>query len=207
MGLLIATALGSVPYAAHRIQRVSGSAVTADVGMLPHRQVGLVLGCSPRLRSGLPNEYFENRMEAAATLFRAGKVDHLLVSGDNHVVTYDEPTAMKDALVGLGVPADRIVLDYAGFSTLDSVVRAKRVFGLSSFCVVSQKDHAMRAIYIAQSNGIDAVAFAARDVSTLSGLRTRMRESLARVRALLDVHILRRSPRFLGPRIPIGERA
>ena len=107
----------------------------------------------------------------------------------------------------LGVPEDRIVLDYAGFSTLDSVVRAKKVFGLSDFCVITQRDHALRAIYIAKANGIDAVGFPARDVSALNGLRTRVRESLARVRTLLDIHLLGRKPHFLGPSIDIGSTA
>jgi SanA protein len=199
--------LGAIFYAARRIENSSGAALQPEMAALPHKRVGLVLGCSPVLRSGVPNLYFQNRIMAAAALFRAQKVDYLLVSGDNHVVTYDEPTAMKSALVRLGVPEDRIVLDYAGFSTLDSIVRAKKVFGLSEFCVVTQREHALRAIYIAKSNGIEAVAFPAVDVPMLSGLRTTMRESLARVRTLLDVHVLGRKPHFLGPRIEIGKNA
>jgi SanA protein len=202
-GALIA--ILAILYAAHRIEKTSVAALEANVTVLPHKRVGLVLGCSPVLRSGAPNWYFENRMAAAAAVFQAGKVDYLLVSGDNHIATYDEPTAMKQALVRLGVPEDRIVLDYAGFSTLDSVVRAKKVFGLSDCCVITQRDHALRAIYIARANGINAVGYPAKDVTKLAGLRTRMRESLARVRTLLDVHILGREPHFLGPAIVIGK--
>ena len=108
--------------------------------------------------------YFVNRMEAAAAVFKAGKADYLLVSGDNHTAGYDEPTAMKDALVRLGVPEERIALDYAGFSTSDSVLRAKLVFGLTQFSIISQRDHALRAIYIANHHHLDAVGFAAEDV-------------------------------------------
>jgi SanA protein len=111
---------------------------------------------------------------------------------------------MKDALVKRGVPADRVVLDHAGFSTLDSVVRAKKVFGLSELCVITQRDHAQRALYIAQTQGISAVAYPAKDVSVRQGLRTRLREALARVRTLLDLHVLGRKPRFLGAKIEIG---
>jgi SanA protein len=204
IGLL---SVAAVMYAARRIERFSAISVQSDIAALPHKRVGLVLGCSPVLRSGSTNLFFEHRIVAAAALFRAGKIDYLLLSGDNHVFTYDEPTAMKRALVGLGVPEDRIVLDYAGFSTLDSVVRAKKVFGLSDFCVITQREHALRAIYIARANGIEVVAFPAQDVPTLSGLRTAMRESLARVRTLLDVHVVGRKPHFLGPKIEIGKPA
>ena len=187
------------------IEKNSAALVSDDTAAIPHRRVGLVLGCSPRLGDGSPNLYFSNRIAAAVELFKAGRVDYLLVSGDNHAAHYDEPTAMRDALVAGGVPAGRIALDYAGFRTLDSVVRAKKVFGLSAFCVITQRDHAMRALYIAQQNGIDAVGFAAVDVRTLrGGLRTKARESLARVVTLLDVHVLGRKPRFLGPAIEIG---
>jgi SanA protein len=205
MGSIAVVAIVAILYAAHRIEKSSSSALQANLNSLPHKHVALVLGCSPVLSSGAPNWYFENRIAAAAAAFQAQKVDYLLVSGDNHTVTYDEPTAMQQALVRLGVPEDRIVLDYAGFSTLDSVVRAKKVFGLSEFCVITQRDHALRAIYIAKANGIDAVGFPAKDVSKLRGLRTRCRESLARVRTLLDVHVLGRKPHFLGPAIVIGQ--
>jgi SanA protein len=206
-GVSALVAVGAISYAARRIEQSSASAIKPEVSGLPHNRVGLVLGCSPVLSSGAPNWYFENRIAAAAAVFRAQKVDYLLLSGDNHVSTYDEPTAMKEALLPLGVPEERIVLDYAGFSTLDSIVRAKKVFGLSQFCVITQREHALRALYIAKANGIKAVGFPARDVPTLSGLRTRLRESLARVRTLLDVHVLGRRPHFLGPTIAIGQSA
>lgn len=187
------------------IEKSSASLVANEAASVPHRKVGLVLGCAPLLKSGQPNLYFRNRIAAAAELFKAGKVDYLLVSGDNHAADYDEPTAMKNALVASGVPEARIVLDYAGFSTLDSVVRAKKVFGLPELCIITQRDHAMRALYIARENGLDAVGFAATDVMTLrGGLRTKIRESFARVSTLLDVHVLGRKPRFLGPEIAIG---
>lgn len=173
---------------------------------VPQRRVGLVLGCAPTLSSGRPNLFFNHRIATAADLFHAGKVDHLLVSGDNHRTDYDEPTAMRDALVARGVPPDRIVLDYAGFSTLDSVVRAKHVFGQRELCIVSQRDHAMRAVFIARAHGVSAVALAAPDVGFLFGIRTRVRESLARVRTVLDVTVLRREPRFYGPPVSIGDK-
>jgi len=199
---VVAAALG----ARSVIENGAAAFVASDVGALRHERVGLILGCAPRLGNGASNPFFSNRIAAAVELFKAGKVDFLLASGDNRKAGYDEPSAMRDALVANGVPAERITLDYAGFSTLDSVVRAKRVFGLAEFCVITQRDHAMRALYIARENGIDAVGFAAADVpASRGGLRVKIRESLARVRTLVDVHVLDREPHFLGPAVAIGE--
>ena len=106
MGSSALVAFAVILYAAHRIEKSSISDLQGNLSNLPHKRVALVLGCSPVLSSGAPNWYFENRIAAAAAVFRAQKVDYLLVSGDNHVSTYDEPTAMKHALLRLGVPED-----------------------------------------------------------------------------------------------------
>jgi SanA protein len=143
-------------------------------------------------------------MDAAARLYHSGKVEYLLVSGDNHRHGYDEPTAMREALVARRVPADHIVLDYAGFRTLDSVVRAKEVFGLSSYVLVSQRFHNERALYLAKAFGLDVVAYNAKSVEGVTGDATWFREPLARLRAVLDVRILGTRPRFTGARVVIG---
>jgi SanA protein len=189
--------------AGYVIERNTRGAVFDEPGKLPHRHVALVLGCAPRLGNGKPNPYFVNRIEAGAAVFNAGKADYLLVSGDNHTRRYDEPTAMKEALVHLGVPEQRVVLDYAGFSTSDSILRAKLVFGQTDLCVVSQRDHAMRAVYIGRHYAIAAVGFAAKDIPARYGWRVSLRESLARVRTVFDVKVWGRKPHFTGPRIPI----
>lgn len=199
-------ALALIFYSARAIEKQADTSVFSVAPELPHTRVALVLGCTPRLGNGYGNPYFNNRMDAAAEIFSAGKTDYLLVSGDNHTRMYDEPTAMKEALIARGVPEDRIVLDYAGFSTSDSVARAKQVFGLEEFCVVSQRDHAMRAIYIAQHQGLRAVGFAAKGIPARYGWRTSFREALARVRTVLDVNVWGRKPHFTGPRIEIGKR-
>lgn len=201
-----ALALGAIFWAEHVIEKGSADAVKGNLESLPQRQVALVLGCSPTLGPKQVNQFFVNRMQAAADVYHAHKANYLLVSGDNRTKDYDEPTAMKNALVRLGVPEDHIVLDYAGFSTLDSVVRAKEVFGLSQFCIISQRDHAMRAVFIAHRYNLDVVGYAATDVWTIRGLRTHLRESLARVRTVLDVTVLGRKPHFLGPKIQIGDQ-
>ena len=175
-----------------------------SIDALPEREVGLVLGTSKLTRHGAPNLHFNQRIEAAVALYRAGKVLHLLVSGDNHIASYDEPTDMRNALVAAGIPTNAITCDYAGFHTLDSVVRAKQVFGLSRCVIISEDFHCPRALWIAQKHGLDAVAFAAPDVNLYSwSLRAEMREQLARAWCGVDLYLLHRGPKFPGPREPI----
>lgn len=190
-------------YANFKVERAARHRLYDDVASVPYNRVSLLLGTNPLNRLGRPNSYFTNRIRTAAALYKAGKTDYIIVSGDNHVATYDEPTAMRDALVALGVPEERIVSDYAGFRTLDSVVRAREVFGCDSLTIISQADHNARALYIARANGIQAVAIAA---PLRAGRRVRirlaLREWLARDKMMLDL-LLGKQPRFLGKRITI----
>jgi SanA protein len=173
------------------------------VASVPENDVGLVLGTGKLTAQGRPNLHFSQRIEAAAELYRSGKVKHLLVSGDNHVKGYDEPGDMRYALIGAGVPAGAITCDYAGFRTLDSVVRAKDVFGLSRVTIVSEAFHCPRAVWIARKHGLDAVAFAAPDLSFRWSARVKAREYLARGWCGIDLYLLNRGPKFTGPREPI----
>ena len=174
--------------------------VSANRAELPVTEVALVLGCSRSLGDGRKNLFFERRIAAAAELYRTGQVGYLLVSGDNSRPDYDEPSDMRSALVAAGVPASRIVRDYAGFRTLDSVVRAKQVFGLDELIVVSQRFHNERAVYLARAHGIRAFGYDARDVGGAEGLRVKLREVVSRLAAVLDVRVLHSTPRFGGPR-------
>ncbi len=176
--------------------------VHTDLASLPDEPVGLVLGTSPKI-GGLRNVFFEHRMNAAAELYRAGKVKKLLVSGDNGSTYYDEPTAMRDALISRGIPSSDIVLDYAGFRTLDSVVRAKTVFGLKHLTIVTDDFHLPRALYIAQERGLDAVGYQSKPVKRADSPWTYTREVGARSLVWLDLHILNRQPKFNGPPEPI----
>ncbi|MGY6039309.1 SanA/YdcF family protein [Aeromonas sp. AE23HZ002T15] len=175
-----------------------------DVDAVPYNRVAVVLGTSKYLIGGSPNHYFKYRIKAAAELYNNGKVDYILVSGDNATVQYNEPRQMRRALIQAGIPASAIYSDYAGFRTLDSVVRAKEVFGQSRFTVVSQAFHNERAIFIARHFGIDAVGFNALDPSAYQGIRTRVREVFARLMGLLDLYVLDKGPKFLGEPIVIG---
>lgn len=175
-----------------------------DVDAVPYNRVAVVLGTSKYLIGGSPNHYFKYRIKAAAELYNNGKVDYILVSGDNATVQYNEPRQMRRALIQAGIPASAIYSDYAGFRTLDSVVRAKEVFGQSRFTVVSQAFHNERAIFIARHFGIEAVGFNALDPSAYQGIRTRVREVGARLMGLLDLYVLDKGPKFLGEPIVIG---
>jgi Uncharacterized membrane protein len=179
------------------IIRSTHSQIYDKLNIIPNNKVGLVLGTSPELSSGRTNQYFTSRMEAAAQLFHAGKVNHLILSGDNGTKIYNEPEAMQVALIELGVPVENLTLDYAGFRTLDSVVRCKKIFGQNNFTVISQKWHNHRALFIANANGLNAVAYNAPKVTNATRKAT-SREYLARVKALLDIYVLRKTPKFLG---------
>lgn len=157
---------------------------------IPHNKVGLLLGTAPFTPSGEHNYYFDYRIEAASALFHAGKVEYILISGDSHAPSYNEPSWMRDSLMAHGVPPQRILLDYAGFRTIDSVIRAKDVFGQDSITIISQQFHNERALYLARRCGIHAVAFNAKDVSRRSKwLKIHSREVLARIKMFIDITI------------------
>ncbi|WP_027078255.1 SanA/YdcF family protein [Maribacter antarcticus] len=169
---------------------------------IPKNQVGLILGTSKRIIGGQPNPYYENRISATVALYNANKINFILVSGDNGSIYYNEPTTMKKDLVAKGIPEEYIFLDYAGFRTLDSMVRAKEVFGLTQVTVISQKFHNERAIYIAEKKGLKAIGFNATDIAFESGIRVQLREYFARVKVFLDL-ALKVQPRFYGDKITI----
>ncbi|MEX1189543.1 MAG: ElyC/SanA/YdcF family protein [Bacteroidia bacterium] len=171
---------------------------------VPHARVGLLLGTSKYNRSGNPNLFFRYRIEAAAELFKTGKVDYLLVSGDNRTLSYNEPRDMRKALLKRGIPDSAIYMDFAGLRTFDSVLRCKQVFGQQSFIIISQRFHLERALFIAHNEDIQAVGFAARDVNDPSGWTSGLREVFARSRAVLDVYLLNTKPRFLGEPVQVG---
>lgn len=161
---------------------------------VPFNAVGMVLGTSKSTRSGKPNQHFVTRMDAAADLYRAGKVKHLVLSGDNMTPYYDEPNAMKTELMQRGVPEYDITLDSAGFRTFDSVVRLKEVFGVNSCTIISERYHVYRAVFISRHYDLEAVGYAAADVPFYYGLRSRSREMLARVKAVMDLYLLDTKP-------------
>lgn len=182
--------------------------ITDKWALLPDNDVGLVLGTSPYLGSGKTSPAFQGRIEAAAELYRVGKVKHLIVSGANPDETYNEPRAMRKALMLAGVPEEAITLDFAGYRTFDSVVRAKQVFGLSRFTIITQKYHTYRAVFIAKKFKVPAWAFIApANPDGRPGNRHPVREVFARVGAIFDIFVLNTRPKFLGQpeAVPVPE--
>lgn len=174
----------------------------ASVDKIPHNKVGMVLGTSKRLRNGNLNLYFKYRIKATVQLFKNNKIDYVLVSGDNGSRYYDEPTDFENALVEQGIPKEKIFLDYAGFRTLDSVVRAKKIFGQHKLTIISQEFHNERAIYLAEKNEIEAIGFNAKDLKIKYGLKVKIREYLARTKVFVDL-LFNVQPKFLGEPIVI----
>lgn len=174
-----------------------------DVSKIEARAIGLVLGTNKKNRFGKPNLFFNYRIEAAAALFKAGKIKHIIVSGDNSNILYDESTDMHDALVEAGIPDSCITLDFAGFRTLDSVVRCLKVFGQNEVIIISQEFHNERALFIANYYKMDALAFSTKDVPASYSIRTTVREYFAKCKAVLDLYILHKQPHFLGEPIHI----
>ena len=169
----------------------------------PATKVALILGTSKRVTNGNPNPYFNYRIDAAYELYASGKVKHFIVSGDNREKYYNEPKDMQQALVKKGVPTEKITLDYAGLRTLDSVIRAKEVFGQDTILVVTQKFHTYRSLFLCKSYGIEAHAYAAKNIPLSLSYKIILREFLARSGAILDVYLLDRQPRHLGESVDI----
>jgi len=175
--------------------RIDASGHQFSVADAPPADVAVVLGAGLR-PDGSPSEYLQYRLDDAAALYAAGTVKVLLVSGDNREVGYDEPTAMRDYLVGHGVPADKVVRDFAGQDTYDSCVRAKQIFGVNRALVVTQRFHLARAVFLCRQVGIDADGVA--DGHPLVTRTPEIREVPAAVKAAWDA-IWQPDPRHLGP--------
>ena len=190
-------------WANHKIETETKNFVSYDIQKLPNEKVGLLLGTSKILKSGWKNLYFFNRIDAAEQLYKSGKIKYILISGDNSTKDYSEPEDMQAELLKRGIPADKIVLDFAGFRTLDSVVRAKEIFGQNSFIIISQKFHNERAVYLARKNGIEAYGYNAKDVNKYFGFKTKVREYFARVKVFVDF-LLGVEPKFGGEKVEIS---
>ncbi len=169
-----------------------------NVGEIPYRKTALLLGTNKYVSKGNINFFYKNRIDAAAQLFYSGKVKQFILSGDNANMSYNEPRMMKKDLVALGIPDSVLFLDYAGFRTLDAVVRAKKIFGQDSVIVVSQKFHNTRAIFLAQYFNLNTIGFNAKFISFSDSPKTFIREYFARVIAFFDVKMFYTQPKFLG---------
>lgn len=182
------------------IRKVTSKHIYQHSDSIPGNKAGLLLGTSKFMRSGKPNPFFYNRINAAFDLYKSGKIQYLVLSGDNSTLAYNEPKMMRIELLRLGIPDSIIYFDYAGFRTFDSVIRCRVIFGQTSFTIISQEFHLERALYIARYFGINAIGYEARGVGFKSGIRVRMREYLARIKVFFDIYSGYK-PKFLGERI------
>lgn len=199
---LMVSVLTLVVFSNYEIRQATKNKTFSKTSEIKKNRVGLVLGTSKYYKGGGLNLYFKNRIDATVELFNANKIDYILVSGDNSTMSYNEPMNFKKELLKRGIPEEVIFLDYAGFRTLDSVIRAKEVFGQVEVTIISQQFHNERAIYIAQKHGMNAVGFNA-DSKGAYGLRMKFREYFARTRAFLDI-LIGTEPKFYGEQIEIG---
>ncbi|MCP4457883.1 MAG: SanA protein [Cytophagales bacterium] len=171
--------------------------VKEELADLKEAKIALVLGTSKSTRYGTENLFFKDRMKAAADLYHAGMVKHIIVSGDNRTRYYNEPKDMMDALMELEVPSKSVTMDYAGLRTLDSIVRCREVFDQEDIIIVTQKFHAYRGIFIARHYGIKAQAYSA-DFESRPFFKLLAREVIARPLAMADLFLLNKSPKYLG---------
>lgn len=184
------------------VNKTTEQQLYASVEAIPKNKVGLLLGTAKYNDKGRNkiNLYYQHRIDAAVALYMAGKIDYILVSGDNGTAYYNEPQLMKNDLIARGVPANRIIMDNAGFRTLDSILRCRDIFGQRSVTIISQKFHNERALYIANHKGVEAVAYNAEDGDSFWDVA--VRERLARVKMMLDL-LLNKQAHFYGDRIEI----
>jgi len=194
----------SVTWVNVTITKIGNRFSYSSVDSIPHNHCALVLGTSKYLWNGKRNLYYTNRIKAAVELYNHYKIDYIIVSGDNRNRNYNEPITMYNDLVAAGIPNKRIILDYAGFRTLDSVVRGKEVFGQDKFTIVSQSFHNQRAIYIARMKGIEAIGYNAGEVTGKLAFRVQVREVAARMLVFFDL-FTSKQPHFLGEKVIIPD--
>ena len=166
--------------------------VFSDIDSIRYNRVGLLLGTTPQARiTKVKNYFFIYRIDAAEELYKAGKIEQILISGDeNSLDGINEPECMKDSLVARGIPASDIILDGKGYRTINSVINANKVYGLKSFTIISQKFHNERALYQAEHLGLDVEnlqAYNAKMPKSRRAFLTTIREYFARVKMFIDL--------------------
>lgn len=200
--LLFVAGIIFIAWANYNIKKESEAFVSYTIADVPETKTALLLGTGKTLSNGMPNAYFYNRIKAATDLYKSGKIQYIIVSGDNSTKDYNEPEDMLLTLMHQGIPQDKIIMDHAGFRTLDSVVRAKDIFGQTKLVIISQKFHNERAVFLARKNGMEAFGYNAADVNKYAGLKTNMREYIAKAKVYWDL-LFGVEPKFGGEKILI----
>ncbi|MBO4488099.1 MAG: YdcF family protein [Bacteroidales bacterium] len=160
----------------------------SDTDKIPHREVGLLLGTNPTGRTGRPNQFFLRRIDATVDLYKSGKIDRLILSGAKRGPDIDEPEAMRNELISRGVPDSILTLDGRGYRTINSILNAKKVYGVDSCTIISQRFHNQRTLYLTSHLGVDAIAYNAAHTSSRRWKLLMMgRECFARVKAVFEM--------------------
>ena len=178
----------------HWVSMAFHSYIHESIQTLPYRKVGLVLGTAKYCKKGVINQYYYYRIQGALNTYKSGKVRYLLLSGDNAQRNYNEPMNMRRDLINSGISPENILLDYAGLRTLDSIVRARHLFNIDDFLIITQKFHCERAMLIASHLGIRAHCYAVPSPQHI--VKTRIRELGARMIAFADLYLLKKNNNF-----------
>jgi len=185
-------------------ESIHHSMIYENIKDVPKKDAALLLGTTKYVAKGRKNYYYLYRIEAAVKLWKAGKVRAIVVSGDGRSKYHDEATMMHDDLVRLGVPSKYITKDKAGLRTLDSILRAKVIFGLKDYIIVSQKFHLKRALLLAHAKGQKAIGFAAKSiVGTPAAKKMQTREVMATVKAYLDLYVFDTKAKVYGDKVKV----
>ena len=192
IGIVVFICLALMLVCDHIVVNNAEGKVFSDIDSIKYNKVGLLLGTTPQARfDRITNYFFIYRIDAAEQLYKAGKIDQILISGDEHSLDdINETECMRDSLVARGVPASAIILDGKGYRTICSVINANKVYGLKSFTIISQKFHNERAIYQAEHLGLDIEniqAYNAKDPKSRRAYLTTIREYFARVKMFMDL--------------------
>ncbi|WP_386686265.1 vancomycin high temperature exclusion protein [Lonepinella sp. MS14437] len=171
-----------------------------NIEQTPYRPYAVVLGTAKYVTKNTPNQFYNYRLESTKALFDAEKIDYILLSGDNRTLQYNEPRTMQRDLIKMGIEPQYLFPDYAGFRTLDSIIRAKEVFKAEPMIIISQRFHCERALFIAKYHHIDAICFVADNPNIYT--ETRLREIFARFLMVWEL-ITEKKPHFLGEPEPL----
>lgn len=183
------------------------SLIYKNIKKVPKKNAALLLGTAKYVKKGKQNYFYRYRIDAAIKLWKEKKINAIVVSGDNATKYYNETETMFKDLVKAGIPAKHIAKDYAGFRTFDSIVRAKAIFDLEDYIIISQEFHLKRALYIAHEKGHKAIGFAAHDLKgTNAAKKMEAREFLAGIKAYLDINLLNTQPKFYGKKVKVNYR-
>ncbi|MEG4069891.1 ElyC/SanA/YdcF family protein [Microcoleus sp. Pol11C2] len=208
IGLLILTSVLTPLALNYYVRLVTSNYRYNNIANVPAEPIAIVFGAG-LWEDGTPSPMLADRVQAGVELYKAGRVDKLLMTGDNSSVDYNEVQAMQDYAAAQGVPTNNIILDYAGFSTYESCYRAKEIFGITQAVLVTQNFHLARAVYTCRQLGVEAIGLGTPDWGKFRQkgmIRYSFREFLAVLKALWEVRVTRPEPTFLGPFEGIQEK-